>query len=235
MMLLKNKKKFLVIIALLFLTTGCRKDDQYYIDLFMEEHSFVDKDNVSCHVEDYEKDQVKVTCNYVAASANCGFKYTQSGVMWDCTNQRNSVRTISEIYNKDGTKPESSNPVPNKNEDNDELIKKINFTKFRDVVNGDNYNIVYLSQPNCSYCTNFESKFFKVLEDNNLFSYELDISDLHLAQNNELLNLLKLYVDDSLGTPTIIIVGDGSVIGAQIGDVGEDVIISFLENYEFID
>lgn len=237
---MKNKHKkycYIVtgIILILFLVTGCGNDDQYYIDLLMKENNFTDEDKLSCQVDDYGNNQVKVTCNYVVPSANCGYKHTDTGVIWDCTNQGDSVRTISEVYNKDGTKPSYTKPVPNKNVETDKLIQEINFNEFKKIVNGDKYNIVCLSQPNCSYCTSFKNKLSKVLKDNNLFSYELNISNLYSAQRNELLELLKLYVDDSLGTPTTIIVGGGSVIGARIGDVSEDSIIDFLENYSFID
>ena len=51
--------------------------------------------------------------------------------------------------------------------------------------------MVYLSQQGCSHCENFKEKLTKVLENNKLLSYEMDISNLNSNELNELEAIFK--------------------------------------------
>ena len=115
-----------------------------------------------------------------------------------------------------------------------EVIKKVDLDEFENVMNENSYNMVYLSQQGCSHCDSFKKKFSKVLEENNLVSYEMDISNLNSDEFDELVSIFKTEGFKLNGTPTLIIVKNG-IVDTREGDVSENEIISFLENYEFID
>mgnify|MGYP006072340715 CR=1 FL=1 len=94
--------------------------------------------------------------------------------------------------------------------------------------------MVYLSQQGCSHCYSFKEKFSKVLENNNLFSYEMDISNLNSDELDELVAIFKTAGFNLSGTPTLIIARNG-IVDIKEGDISEDEILTFLGEYEFID
>lgn len=116
----------------------------------------------------------------------------------------------------------------------EEVIKKVDFDEFKSIINANGYNMVYLSQQGCSHCENFKEKLTKVLENNKLLSYEMDISNLNSNELNELEAIFKTDGFNLSGTPTLIIVGNG-IVDIRVGDISEDEIITFLREYEFID
>ena len=115
-----------------------------------------------------------------------------------------------------------------------EVIKKVDFDEFKSIINANGYNMVYLSQKGCSHCKSFKEKLTKVLENNKLLSYEMDISSLNSNELNELEAIFKTDGFNLSGTPTLIIVGNG-IVDTRVGDISEDEIITFLREYKFID
>ncbi len=116
----------------------------------------------------------------------------------------------------------------------EEVIKKVDFDEFESIINANGYNMVYLSQQGCSHCYSFKEKFSKVLENNNLFSYEMDISNLNSDEVDELVAIFKTAGFNLSGTPTLIIARNG-IVDIKEGDISEDEILTFLGEYEFID
>ena len=114
-----------------------------------------------------------------------------------------------------------------------EVIKKVDFDEFKSIINANGYNMVYLSQKGCSHCESFKEKLTKVLENNKLLSYEMDISSLNSNELNELEAIFKTDGFNLSGTPTLIIVGNG-IVDTRVGDISEDEIITFLREYKFI-
>ncbi len=78
MKLYENKffnKGIFIFVMILFMTTGCEKDDQYYIDLTIEEHNLKNQPELNCYVDERTAEEVEVICHYKRSKQVCGPRY----------------------------------------------------------------------------------------------------------------------------------------------------------------
>lgn len=93
---------------------------------------------------------------------------------------------------------------------------------------------VYFGRANCSYCTMFKP----VIEDvANTFNFEYDyiaLDQMTSAQQVEALEKVGADVEKT-GTPHMVIVQNGKVIGTHTGYMEEDELFAFLKEYSVVD
>lgn len=109
-------------------------------------------------------------------------------------------------------------------------IEKLNLTSFKELINDKRSFVVVISQTYCSHCIEFKPTLNKVLSDNNVIGYELDILTLNQKEVEELTNMIEVS-----GTPTTLIYIDGVVQTEKLeGNVTQSEVTTYLKKYGFI-
>lgn len=114
-------------------------------------------------------------------------------------------------------------------------IKDINLGELTQLFYESSYNILYMDMNNCSFCTNFEEKLTKVVNDYELYVLHLNYSDLPEAEQNYLKSMFKNTSNYSLvGFPAFLKIGNGKVEAMGTGDFSEEQIIDILDTNGFL-
>ena len=89
--------------------------------------------------------------------------------------------------------------------------------------------VLVISRTDCSHCVSYKPKLAKILSDNKVYAYYID---LDLANNDIIDSIKKLY--DINSTPTTLYINGGKVVDVMIGDKSESDIKSFLKKNKVI-
>ncbi len=101
-----------------------------------------------------------------------------------------------------------------------------------DAFNGNKLQILYLGSSSCGYCDMYDPVIKKVTSDNNLEYLYVDLAKVNFDTYSALMSLIK---EEGVGTPHTVIIGNGEVVGVQMGYVDEDKLTEFLQNKNVIE
>ncbi len=104
----------------------------------------------------------------------------------------------------------------------------ITIDEYYNLKKANDIHIIYLARPTCGYCTLESPVFYHVLYEYNLNAYYLNIDSLTAEEYNAFVASDETYTD--LGTPTIVVTKNNSIIKALKGLTGSaDIISAFKE------
>lgn len=89
-------------------------------------------------------------------------------------------------------------------EDTNKNYNEITYTEYQEKLNNKETFILYIHQTGCTACKNFAPKFKKVINENNITVYALNLSNLTKDEQTEFYNNISI-----IGTPTVIFYTDG--------------------------
>lgn len=107
------------------------------------------------------------------------------------------------------------------------VVKNLSYKDFLSKVDKKETLILEVVQDGCSYCESFAPKFEKVLKENNLTAFKLNLSKLSDKEETEF--KLKYLIS---GTPNVVFINEGndtSLMHRIDGDVSEERIKEKLE------
>ena len=119
-------------------------------------------------------------------------------------------------------------------------ITEITYNEYSELIEKDEYAIILLTTPTCTYCKNYKPSVNSVCDEYNLVAYDLDISTLsydeYLSIHDKYTVTKDQYNNDIPGilTPTTIITRNGEEIDSVSGDLGHTKLIEFLEKNNII-
>lgn len=111
----------------------------------------------------------------------------------------------------------------------EEIIKKYNT-----LYNGGNKSIVYIGRTGCGYCEMYSPIIEEAAKENNFEYYYIDLSKLTIEDRTALYNTGDVFKDEKFGTPTTLVVGNGSVNESHIGYMEKEELIKFLKEAKVI-
>jgi len=119
---------------------------------------------------------------------------------------------------------------------NNKYLQEISLKELYTKVENKETFILELSQDGCSHCASFTPTFKKVLKDNNVTAYNLNISKIN---EEEYFQFLKDFNNnESLGTPTVMFFVNGhekTSMNRIIGSASEKEIIRKLKQNNYIE
>ena len=120
-------------------------------------------------------------------------------------------------------------------------IIEIDYEKYSEVINNDEYNIILLTSPDCSHCKSYKPDVNYVADEYNLTIYDIVINKLTYDQYMEIHDTYQAtkdhYINEttpSILTPTTIIIKNGEEIVSISNNLGYTGFINLLESYEII-
>ncbi len=99
-------------------------------------------------------------------------------------------------------------------------LEKITMTEFTTLLNDESESIIYLARPGCGFCQQQEPIVKKIVSEHELPFFYLNTDDL---SEDDFINLFKLDKElfgangENFGTPTVLIVKSGKIVGSHIG------------------
>jgi len=105
-------------------------------------------------------------------------------------------------------------------------IEDINVKTLKKLFQTTQKSLLLLVKDDCSYCSQYEPIITKVLEDNELNAYRINISDLSDKEMQEMIN----YIDYD-GTPTTYVIKDGVAKHTITGIVDENTLNAFIDYF----
>ena len=111
-------------------------------------------------------------------------------------------------------------------------MESIDYDKFKELMNGEEKSMVLFARSTCGYCVKFMPILNNAIDENNLKVYYLDVTTLS-SDNVDDTKSLEPFAD-GIGTPTLVVVGKGSLIAHNVGYVDASALNSFLKENEFI-
>lgn len=107
----------------------------------------------------------------------------------------------------------------------------IDYNTFMEKITQKESFILTVTQTTCSHCHEFKPILNKVMKENNLIAYELDL----LTLTQEELNKVKDFINIS-GTPTTLFYenGEENITNRLVGNVSEETIIKRLKETNYI-
>lgn len=110
---------------------------------------------------------------------------------------------------------------------NSSIFKNVSYGDFKELLNSEEFTMVYIGSPNCSHCNNMKPSLKKLYDEVGVKINYLNSEKLSKDQINEIAAL-----DEGLakfGTPTFIYIKDGEMVGYKMGEVAYD---EFKELYD---
>ena len=110
-------------------------------------------------------------------------------------------------------------------------LRNINFKEFKNKIESKESFAVYISRTGCTHCENYEPTLKKVLKDNKIKIYKIDLAKLQQSEETSVKNKVKLE-----GTPTLIYINKGSADtkNALIGETTYDNTVDFFKEIGMI-
>ncbi len=96
------------------------------------------------------------------------------------------------------------------------LLQEIDYAEFKEKIENKESFVVYVSKTGCSYCAEYEPTLIKVLNDNKLKAYKVNLANMSSSEKNSVSKKVGLE-----GTPTLIYIEqgksdiDGSLVGSN--------------------
>ena len=110
-------------------------------------------------------------------------------------------------------------------------VKEISYKSFKNNVSNRGTFVVEIKKDGCPYCTEYEPVFTKVMEDNGINAYTLNLSSLSTNENSDITINYEINA-----TPTTLFFKDGQeIFSSRIeGSVSEDRLTKVLKRLDFI-
>lgn len=105
-----------------------------------------------------------------------------------------------------------------------DYLKEISINNgLEEMINGNMKFVLVISRSDCSHCVSYKPKLNKILSENRIYGYYIDMD---LADSKTVSIINKLY--EANGTPTTIIVSNNTVHDIMVGDKSDSQIKEFL-------
>ena len=125
-----------------------------------------------------------------------------------------------------------------RNKEIENHIIEINYEKYNEIVNTDDYRIILLTSPTCLHCKNYKKSVNYVCDENNISVYNLNINDLDYDKYIEIHDMYnatkELYNDNGVPTiltPTTVVTKNGDEVYSISGDIGYNGFLNLLKSY----
>ncbi len=116
-----------------------------------------------------------------------------------------------------------------------EEYKKINLDELIEIYNRDELSFIYIGKDNCSYCQKQNKIFYEILKD---YKFDIYYLDINKETSEDLLNKLAPLNEDfsknGIGTPTLMLVKNKSIIMYKRGLTSKDNLVGLLKQNSFI-
>nr|MBP3258556.1 hypothetical protein [Bacilli bacterium] len=114
-------------------------------------------------------------------------------------------------------------------------VKSTNIAKkVESLLNSSEAKAIYIMRDGCTYCELNESNMNSIVKEYNFEYYNIDTNDLSEKDLNKIISTLKID-ETNFGTPYLVAVKDGEVIGSLNGMKSYKVLFDFLKENELID
>lgn len=124
---------------------------------------------------------------------------------------------------------------------NQNYIKDISFSEYKDKILEDKYNIFLFTSPTCSHCNHYKPYVNLVAKENDLTIYNVDLSNIEYDEYKDLHDsytaLRDQFGDNNnpvIPTPATIITKNGQEVASTLGDIGQKGFASLLKNNNII-
>jgi predicted bacteriocin transport accessory protein len=87
---------------------------------------------------------------------------------------------------------------------NTKYFKEITYKETKKLFDDNKSFILYVGSAKCSHCKEFSPKFKKVLDENKVYAYYLDLNELSTEEAIDFENYISIS-----GTPTVVFIVDG--------------------------
>lgn len=128
---------------------------------------------------------------------------------------------------------ENTSKNENEKAQNEEHLKTITYDELKEKISNKDTFILEVVQTGCPNCTEFTPVFTKVLEENNIVAYSINLTNF---DKDEDFNAFQEEYNVS-GTPTVIFFKDGSETSTMrrlVGNQDESIIISKLKSNGYL-
>ena len=150
----------------------------------------------------------------------------------------NTIFVATLLFNGKTTEKVTSDVNVNESEEEESTeydtskMESIDYNKFKELMNGEEKSMVLFARSTCGYCVKFMPILNNAIDKNNLKVYYLDVTTLSSDNVNDTKSLEPFA--DGIGTPTLVVVGNGNLIAHNVGYVDASALNSFLKENEFI-
>ncbi len=113
-----------------------------------------------------------------------------------------------------------------------DYLKTIDFKELQQMVNDKETFPLILTQTGCSHCLSFKPVYKSFLEEYQITSYELNLTNLTEEENSQLKS-----ITGASGTPNIVFIKDGeetSALNRLVGEQSHGNLVSRFTNLEYI-
>ena len=112
--------------------------------------------------------------------------------------------------------------------------KSANIAKeVENLLNSNEAQAIYIMRDGCTYCELNESNINSIVKEYNFKYYNIDTNDLNEADLNKIISTLKIN-PDNFGTPYLVVVKNGEVVGSLNGMKSYKVLFDFLKENKLI-
>ena len=252
------KKKYLVLLAVvLFSLTGCYNSNSVkgkWVEYNNPENTIVFSDSTATFTIDGEKSTFKYDGDKAITiyspgeitEIHCIVEHDYDQLQCGQTiyvRENDSSQKDNEINNSSSEKKESSQKTLEEElkEDADSIskikqkaLKEITITDYLYLLKSNTKSIIYISRPDCKYCK-IQDPIIKNIyyENSKIPLYYINTNNMSSSDWDDLKNSDEFF-NSTWGTPTIIVIENGSIIDSVIGISDKDNIINLLENNDIL-
>lgn len=148
----------------------------------------------------------------------------------------NTVFVATLLFNGNNSLVKQDTTSEDKEEESTEYdtskMESIDYSTFKDLMNKEEKSIVLFARSTCGYCVKFMPILNDAIEKNDLKVYYLDVTTMTSENLNDVKSLDPFK--EGVGTPTLLVVGNGGLIASNVGYVDADALDTFLSQNEFI-
>ena len=252
------KKKYLVLLpVVLFSLTGCYNSDTVkgkWVEYNNPENTLVFSDSTATFTIDGEKSTFKYEGDKAITIYSPGetteihciveddYEQLQCGQTiyvreTDSSQKDNEVNSSSSEKEEDSQKSldeKLKEEADSISKDKQKSLKEITVTNYLNLLNSNTKSIIYISRPDCKYCKIQDPIIKNIYYENpKIPLYYINTNNMSSSDWDDLENSDEFF-NSNWGTPTIIVIENGSIIDSFIGINSKDDIIDLLESNDFL-